>query len=238
MLISKRSWPVLLSGFFVAITVHRVADYIDGGWVSWAFSVGLAMCVFASAFYLGYKDTRLSAASSLIFFIFADGVFNVAEVINWSIGAGRWDTTVTVMGFGVSVYRFTDVLYGLFPTAATGLLGWLSRDAARIPAFGKKTIWGALQDLLMVAISDEQPVSRGSTPAKESPKEEDQADSVWPKVEAYLDSLSPVDEDHLPSIRKIAAEVECSYAVARKHRIRYAKDKFSIKEDEDVKADS
>ncbi len=120
-----RRFPTIIAFVFISLTLSRVADYVDakfhaGSW-SWVFSAGMALAIFISSYYTRKtvkeekttnRNRRWAAWISLVFFVAADGYFNLAEVLRaaevmtgW-LAAGPW-------------------IYGAFPTGAAVLMGIL-----------------------------------------------------------------------------------------------------------------
>jgi hypothetical protein len=84
------------------------------------FSIGLGVAVYAAAYWTRVASTRKQAGAALILFIFIDAFFNFAHV--WLSA----DVSVPLISIGA-------ILYGLFPTLAVALLGWLSGAISRLP---------------------------------------------------------------------------------------------------------
>lgn len=116
--------PLLLSMLFLAITLARVAkfsdDYLQAGGLGWVFSIALGVAVFAAAYWTRVATTRKQAVAALVLFVSIDAFFNFAHV--WLSA----DTEQPLVAGGA-------VLYGLFPTLAVALLGWLSGAISRLP---------------------------------------------------------------------------------------------------------
>ncbi len=119
-----RRLPILLVGVFLTITLARVAQFsarhMQAGALGWLFAVGLGAAVYVSSYWTRTTTTRRQAAVALAFFVAADAYFNFADV--WLAA----DTTIPLVAVGA-------VVYGLFPTVATALLGWLSGAIAKLP---------------------------------------------------------------------------------------------------------
>lgn len=125
--------PLILGLIFISVTVHRVALFSGGGFNGWAVALALAVGVFLSAYFSEMKTTSRPALVSLVAFVLVDGLFNVSEVLKWSVEQGRWDFAIKFSEeTSVYIYRFADPLYGIFPTIAAALLGWLSKAAEKI----------------------------------------------------------------------------------------------------------
>lgn len=117
--------PMILAGAFLAITLARVAGFTAdtmsaGVLFGWLFSIGLGVAVYGSAYWTRNATTRKPALFALFLFIAIDAFFNFAHV--WH-GAKRIDMLATTGA----------VLYGLFPTAAVALLGWLQTSINKLP---------------------------------------------------------------------------------------------------------
>jgi len=119
-----RRLPILLVGVFLTITLARVAQFsarhMQAGALGWLFAVGLGAAVYVSSYWTRTTTTRRQAAVALAFFVAADAYFNFADV--WLAA----DTTIPLVAVGAAVY-------GLFPTVATALLGWMSGAIAKLP---------------------------------------------------------------------------------------------------------
>jgi 4-amino-4-deoxy-L-arabinose transferase-like glycosyltransferase len=116
--------PLILSALFLAITLARVASFaqheLKAGALGWIFSIALGVAVYASAYWTRIPTTRKQAIAALVLFILIDAFFNFAHV--WLSA----DTQQPLVAGGA-------VLYGLFPTLAVALLGWLSGAISRLP---------------------------------------------------------------------------------------------------------
>lgn len=119
-----RRMPVLLSGLFLAITLARVAEFssrrMAAGVLGWLFAIGLGVAVYTASYWTRTATTRKQAMTALVFFVGVDAYFNFADV--WLAA----DTSINLVAVGA-------VLYGLFPTLATALLGWMSGAIAKLP---------------------------------------------------------------------------------------------------------
>lgn len=138
-----RRTPAILAGIFIAITLARVASItareFDAGILGWLYSVGLGAGVFIASYYTrttmtgrdGKDDRRAvlvrgSAQVTLIFFVVVDGYFNLVDVL---LGISE---TANVM------VKIGGVVYGIFPTVAAALLGWMQGRVDRIPVPPRK----------------------------------------------------------------------------------------------------
>lgn len=125
--------PLILGLIFISVTVHRVALFSGGGFNGWAVALALAVGVFLSAYFSEMKTTSKPALVALVAFVLVDGLFNVSEVLKWSVEQGRWDFAIKFSEeTSVYIYRFADPLYGIFPTIAAAILGWLSKAAEKL----------------------------------------------------------------------------------------------------------
>jgi len=124
--------PILLAIGFITITVRRVAHFAGGDGLAWMFATALAITVAVSAYLMGWKKTRVPAFIAFVVFSALDGVFNMTETLTWSYNVGRWTTALPVFGQTIFVYQITDPIYGLFPTLAAGILGWLARYSEQL----------------------------------------------------------------------------------------------------------
>lgn len=224
--------PVLLSALFIGVTVTRVSRFAGGGLLGWLFALGLAGGVFVAAYFVDYgqtgakkRPTARPALAALVFFVFVDGLFNLADVINHSLESGRWMTQVVLLdGIYWYPYRLADILYGAFPTIAVALLGWLARGADKIggrPKGWRKALEGFVTGWLLghtegipAEVEIVEPV-----PPRELPKPRPPAKRKLPPQEAIYRMLDRVPEgEELPSVRTIAAEVGCSTSTASINR--------------------
>ena len=123
-----RRMPFVLAGVFIAITLTRVADLtastMGAGYLGWLFAAGLGFGVLLYAYWLRSKPLYGRAKAGLIFLVAVDGSFNLAEVYRYMVANKTWgDPLLTAAG----------VIYGLFPTLAVLLLGWLAGGIALLP---------------------------------------------------------------------------------------------------------
>lgn len=172
-----RRLPTVLAILFLAVQINRVASFsgtLGAGLIfAWIFSVGLALGVFVSAYWtresITIKDgknedrraanVRKNANLWLVVFVIADGLFNLADVLNHvPPGSGL----VTIIAAWI---------YGLFPTIATAGLGKLQGliDRLPIPPGGKKGIADVVRELLLDLIGDNSQQAK-DTPATETPE--------------------------------------------------------------------
>ena len=116
--------PTILTGLFLAVTLWRVAEFVDGkmaaGALGWLFAAGLGVAVYTASYWTRAVITRRPAMVALVFFVATDAYLNFAEV--WLAA----DTSDPLVAVGA-------ILYGLFPTVAVALLGWLSGSIKRLP---------------------------------------------------------------------------------------------------------
>lgn len=159
--------PLILVGVFLSITLARVAAFaanqMQAGVLGWLFAAGLGVAVYASSYWTRTAITRKAAGVALVFFIGIDAYFNFADV--WL----AVDTTNQLVAAGA-------VLYGLFPTVAVGLLGWLSGAIRKLPPDAAQMRSRRVGDALAMRImrmlkidpaQDAQPVARpGASPAQ------------------------------------------------------------------------
>lgn len=135
--------PYLLALGFIGITIIRVSRFVSDGSLAWSFigilfAIMLALSVFTSSYFTGYVKTRKSAFIALCFFVLIDGYFNFIETLVWSVEVGRWDFAIQFGSIEMHIYRFADAIYGLFPTIAAALLGWLTRKVTMLPPGKRK----------------------------------------------------------------------------------------------------
>lgn len=121
--------PKLLAILFIAVTVQRVAGFAGGDILAWLFAFGLTIGVYVASYFLRWEKTRWRAALALALFAAADGLFNLSYAYEAAKIAGRW---------GDIIHSVAAVVFGLFPTLAAGVLGWLSAAADQIPIGGRR----------------------------------------------------------------------------------------------------
>ena len=134
-----RHAPIVLAGLFVAITIPRVASLsantLGGGLLGWLFSIGLALGVFVSAYWLRWdysdpqyarlkRDVYRASLVSLTFFVVVDTACNWAEVYLYMARAGLLADPITKTVGGI---------YAIFPTLAVALLGYLAGKVSKAP---------------------------------------------------------------------------------------------------------
>lgn len=164
-----KRFPILLGLLFVTVTIRRVAHFAGGDALAWTFSVALAISVYVSAYLTGWKITRRAAWVSLLFFAGADGFFNLAETLNWSLRVGRWATSIVLWGeTSIHIYRLADVLYGAFPTLAAAILGWLAMYSEKLIAQGRGNFWKRALHSLEVWLFDGSEADASEPKAKAS----------------------------------------------------------------------
>ena len=156
--------PVILSGLFLAVTLYRVAQFVDtrmaAGALGWLFAAGLGVAVYTASYWTRAIITRRPALVALLFFVAIDAYLNFAEV--WLAA----DTSEPLVAVGA-------VLYGLFPTVAVALLGWLSGAIRKLPpdAQQKRTnaVGLALYKRIMrrLDLPDAEPAASDAQPAHE-----------------------------------------------------------------------
>lgn len=225
--------PLFLSALFIGVTVTRVSRFAGGDVLGWLFSVGLAGGVFLSAYYVDYgqagaqrRPTHRPALFALVFFVVVDGLFNLAEVLNHSLASGRWATAVVLVdGFYWHPYRIADVVFGIFPTLAVALMGWLARGIEKIggrPKGWKKAFEGFITGWLLghtepqvIDVVPDRiigPVSREEWDDHKNGKKSARSTDPRGDIYALLDGL---DEDaDIPSVRAIAEQVGCAVSTA------------------------
>lgn len=139
-----RRIPFLLAGLFIALTLFRVAwfvsDALKAGAMGYVFSVGLGVAVYASSYWTRTQTTRKAALVSLVLFVLVDGYFNLTEVIR----AIDWYAAGPMV-------QVAAVAYGVFPTCAAALLGWMQSSVNRLPPISRKP---GVRDALRLRIID------------------------------------------------------------------------------------
>jgi len=123
-----RRMPFVLAGVFIAITLTRVASLTAGimgaGYLGWFFAAGLGFGVLLYAYWLRSKALYGRARIGLLFLVLVDGGFNLAEVYRHMIAQGTWND---------GLLKAAGITYGVFPTLACLLLGWLAGGIALLP---------------------------------------------------------------------------------------------------------
>jgi hypothetical protein len=146
-----KKFPIILAGLFVFITLTRVAEYTDAqmgaGILGWVYSIGLGVAVFVSAYYTRKtkaeektpdRNRRVSAWICLVFFMGADGFFNLLEVLRSMAGGAN-----IIAGW----------VYGLFPTLASAALGVLQGFVDRTENTpGKRSLFAQVRALLAIRL--------------------------------------------------------------------------------------
>lgn len=121
--------PLVLAALFLAITLARVAAFtsreMSAGYLGWVYSVGLGLAVYISAYWTRNATTRKAALVSLAFFVAVDALFNFSEV---------WLTA----NLAHPLTRIGAMVYGIFPTVATALLGWVTASISKLPPTAKQ----------------------------------------------------------------------------------------------------
>lgn len=122
--------PLVLAALFLAITLARVAEFVSremsAGFLGWVFAPALGAAVYTVAYYTRQQTTRKAAMVGLLFFVLVDAYMNFAEV--WLTSSH--DHPLTIGG---------AVLYGVFPTAAVAILGWLQTSIGKLPPTKNET---------------------------------------------------------------------------------------------------
>lgn len=159
--------PTILTGLFLAITLARVANLVasqmGAGILGWLYAIGLGVAVYVAGYWTRVQVTRKIAITSLVVFVVIDGFFNLVEVLR-STYPDRAEVK-----FMIAVAMW---VYGLFPTAAAALLGWLQGYVNKLPPSTKKPAGFALilERLVQRVLAWlEQPVPK-KTPAVETAK--------------------------------------------------------------------
>jgi hypothetical protein len=141
-----RKVPGLLFYFWVAIQIARVAGFLAIGmqlaWIGWVTSIGLALCLGASSYFLRFHQTRVWAWIGVIVFGFSDLWFNEFELIRTLSQAQilpphsnflNWNYESLVVGM-----QGTALMVGALPTFANIILGGMASGAGKIQVQGKK----------------------------------------------------------------------------------------------------
>ena len=166
-----RRLPFALAGLFVALTLTRVAwfaaDALHAGPLGYLFSVGMGAAVYASSYWTRTQTTRRAALVSLALFVAADGYFNLTEVVR-SID---WYNVGTMV-------QIAAVVYGLFPTCAAALLGWLQSSINRLPPVAhKQGQIGQMRTILVQRVIDR--LTDGTGVVQDAPE----VSAVVPQIE-------------------------------------------------------
>lgn len=202
-ILNRRTLPRYLGAIFILLTVSRVAQFSGGGFQAWVFSLGLALAVFVSAYYTGYKGTRRVAWPILILVLAVDLAFNFTEVIRWSTTEGRWDEWVQVTeDWGFWLYRIPDGLFGATPTLASAMLGILYQ---RVGVTFKRS-------------------SGGGTGAQQMREKKEENPNKL-KVYAYLDSLNLTSQEDWPMLKDVATHLKMTPATTSRWRKHWAEAK-------------
>lgn len=166
-----RRIPFALAGLFVALTLTRVAwfasDALHAGPLGYLFSVGMGAAVYASSYWTRTQTTRRAALVSLALFVASDGYFNLTEVVRsiewYSVGP---------------MVQIAAVVYGLFPTCAAALLGWLQSSINRLPPVAhKQGQIGQMRTILVQRVIDR--LTDGTGVVQDAPE----VSAVVPQIE-------------------------------------------------------
>lgn len=192
--------PLILSAIFLAITLTRVAAFADqelkAGVLGWLFSVALGIAVYTAAYWTRIQSTRRQAAAALSLFVLIDAAFNLAHV--WMSA----DTTDWIVASAA-------ILYGLFPTLAVALLGWLSgaisklppgageRQISRIEQAAAARLAGLLEPEQKQQTSEQKPAAYRAGGAEKTSFECQICRTVWPDAKSYGGHMSHHRNGHV-----------------------------------------
>jgi len=152
-----RKLPTIMAAIFLAITLARVgqfsAEAMRAGALGWLFAGGLGVSVYTAAYWTRLSASRgdgedrrsqavrRSAYICLVLFVFVDGWFNLADVLRLVNDPDLYPSAV---------------IYGLFPTLAAGVLGWLQGNVDRLPvppAAASRNVSGAVRAALVTWVN-------------------------------------------------------------------------------------
>ena len=143
-----RKSPQFFALFFIIITVGRVAAFISLGLhigvMGWAFAIGLTACVFITAYFARYKETRWAGGVGLVFFLLIDLWFNEFELIRTLSTKQLVPPVANFMNIPQQdlqfAMQFSALVFGAFPTIAAALLGWLQSGADRVAVLKSRRV--------------------------------------------------------------------------------------------------
>lgn len=135
-----RKLPSRLAAFFILITIFRVASFavlgLNIGPLGYAFAVGLAAGVYACAYFIRFKETKIPAAIGLAIFVAVDLWFNEFELIRSLSTQQLLAPEADFLGMNHSAIvkgmQVSAVIYGAFPTIAAAVLGWMQSGAEKV----------------------------------------------------------------------------------------------------------
>lgn len=135
-----RKLPARLAAFFILITILRVANFavygLKIGTLGYAFAVGLAIGVYASAYFVRFKETRVAAVFGLILFGAGDLWFNEFELMRSLSTEQLLPPDANFLHFTneslIKGMQITAVIYGAFPTIAAIVLGYMQSGAEKV----------------------------------------------------------------------------------------------------------
>lgn len=143
-----RKSPQFFALFFILITVGRVAAFISLGLhigaIGWLFAIGLTACVFVSAYFARYRETKVAGIVSLLFFLTIDLWFNEFELIRTLSTRQLVPPIANFMEIPQKklqyAMQFSALVFGAFPTIAAALLGWLQSGADRVAVLKSRRV--------------------------------------------------------------------------------------------------
>jgi hypothetical protein len=132
--------PVLLAGFFIALTLFRIAILVSvgfrQGWQGWFFSIGLAIGTFTSWYFLRHRSTIVPAILGILLFTIVDLLFNEMEIIRTLSPATLVLPNSNYLGINSNILEYgmqiLALILGALPTFAAGVLGWMQAGAENI----------------------------------------------------------------------------------------------------------
>jgi hypothetical protein len=151
-----RKLPTILAGLFLAITLERVANLVSGPIgspivLAYLYAGAMGAMIYTAMYWSRTQTLRHAALIVAAVFVIADGAFNLFETLRsadtstWYLLVGAW-------------------VYGLLPTCAAGLAGWLQGKIDKLPPVQHKP--GVIASLRKLAV---ERIEQLQEPAQDKP---------------------------------------------------------------------
>lgn len=132
----RKLLPLIVVALFSAVTLGHESQFIGSfetsawRWLGLPFAVGIDVAIFISIYFTQWKSTERVAWWSYVVFALASGALNMAQVLGTAIEQQRFGNGwLADLGIGAGV-----ITVALFPAAAQTVMGFLTREADRLPA--------------------------------------------------------------------------------------------------------
>ena len=132
----RKLLPLAVVALFSAVTLGHESQFIGSfetsawRWLGLPFAAGIDVAVFISIYFTRWETTKRVAWGSYIVFALASGALNMAQVLGTAIEQQRFGNGwLADLGIGAGV-----IAVALFPAAAQTVMGFLTREADRLPA--------------------------------------------------------------------------------------------------------